>query len=84
MFAYYKKRISISFAKSPVFSPDMLLTKGPFLSDFDLNCTDMKATSTDIAVHSIWLVFSSVNLISWIDEIPILFLDFTISRSEGN
>ena len=84
MFAYHKKRIPISFSKLLVFSPDMLLTKGPFLSDFDLNCTDMKATSTDIAIHSIWLVFSSVNLISWIDEIPILFLDFTISRSEGN
>ena len=60
----------------------MLLTKVPFLRDFDLNCADMKATSADIAFHSIWLLASGVNLISWIDEIPILFLDFAISRSE--
>ena len=63
MFAYYKKRIPVSFSKSSIFSPDMLLTKGPFLSDLDLNCTDMKATSADIAFHSIWLLSSGVNLI---------------------
>ena len=84
LFAYYKKRIQILYSKLSVFSTDMLLTKGPFLRDFDLNCADMKAASADIAFHSIWLLSSGVNLISWIDEIPILFLDFNISRSKGN
>ena len=41
-------------------------------------------SNTGTVFHSIWLLSTGVNLISWIDEIPILFLNFTLSRSEGN
>ena len=63
-------------------SAGMLLTKGSFLSDLDLSFTDPKESSADIAFQCIlWLSYDA-NMISKIDEIPALFLDLLVSRSQ--
>ena len=65
-------------------SPGMLLAKGSFLSDLDLRFTDAKESSADIAFQCIlWLSYDA-NLISKIDEISALFLDFSLSGSQDS